>query len=85
MKPQEIGGRLTGQAGEGNWYRLAGNLSERRKVMYVRKILSSPTVFRIHDILVWIRGSMPLANGSGCGSFYIFSFFIIDLQDANKK
>ncbi len=30
------------------------------------------TVFRIHDILVWIRirGSMPLNNGSGCGSFY---------------
>ncbi len=27
-------------------------------------------VFRIHDILVWIRirGSMPLTNGSGCGS-----------------
>ncbi len=33
-------------------------------------------VFRIHDMLVWIRirGSMPLTNGSG-----------IDLQDANKK
>jgi hypothetical protein len=35
--------------------------------------------------LVWIRirGSMPLTNGSGfgSGSFY----FIIDLQDANKK
>ncbi len=34
------------------------------------------TVFRIHDILVWIRirGSMPLSNGSGSGcgsgSFY---------------
>jgi hypothetical protein len=30
------------------------------------------TVFRIHDILVWIwiriRGSMPLTNGSGFGS-----------------
>jgi hypothetical protein len=27
-------------------------------------------VLRIHDILVWIRirGSMPLTNGSGCGS-----------------
>jgi hypothetical protein len=29
-------------------------------------------VFRIHDILVWIRiricGSMPLTNGFGCGS-----------------
>jgi hypothetical protein len=42
-------------------------------------------VLRIHDFLVWIRirirGSIPLANGSGSGSFY----FIIDLQDANKK
>ncbi len=33
-------------------------------------------VLRIHDILVWIRiriwirGSMPLTNGSGCGSCY---------------
>jgi hypothetical protein len=27
-------------------------------------------VLRIHDILVWIRirGTMPLTNGSGCGS-----------------
>ncbi len=31
-------------------------------------------VFRIHDILVWIRirGSMPLTNGSGCGSEYFY-------------
>jgi hypothetical protein len=30
------------------------------------------SVLRIHDILVWIqiRGSMPLTNGSGSGSFY---------------
>jgi hypothetical protein len=32
-----------------------------------------PAVFRIHDILVWIRirirGSMPLTNGSGFGSW----------------
>jgi hypothetical protein len=42
-------------------------------------------VLRIHDILVWIRirGSMPLTNGSGCGSGP--SIFIIDFQDANKK
>jgi hypothetical protein len=35
--------------------------------------VSSP-VLRIHDILVWIRirirGSMPLTNGSGSGSFF---------------
>jgi hypothetical protein len=34
--------------------------------------VSCPAVFQIHDILVWIRirGSMPLNNGSGSGSFY---------------
>jgi hypothetical protein len=46
-------------------------------------------VFRIHDILVWIRirGSMPLINGSGYGSEYGSGsfYFINDLQDANKK
>jgi hypothetical protein len=44
-------------------------------------------VLRIHNILVWIRiwirGSMPQTNRSGCGSGS-FSF-VIDLQDANKK
>ncbi len=46
----------------------------------------SPPVLRIHDILVWIRirmriwmrirGSMPLTNGSGCGSgsFYFHNW-----------
>ncbi len=44
--------------------------------------LSISTVFRIHDILGWIRiGSMPLTNGSGSGSCY----FVLDLQDVNKK
>ncbi len=43
------------------------------------------SVFRIHDILVWIRnriwnpGSMPLTNGSGS------AIFVTDLQDASKK
>ncbi len=43
-------------------------------------------VLRIHDILVWIwiriwiRGSMPLTDGSG--SCYFFS---IDIQDARKN
>jgi hypothetical protein len=36
------------------------------------KKLSLIPVLRIHDILVWIliwiRGSMPLTNRSGCGS-----------------
>jgi hypothetical protein len=38
--------------------------------------------FRIHERLVWIRirGSMPLTNGSGFGSY-----FVLDLQDAYKK
>jgi hypothetical protein len=35
---------------------------------------------RIHDILVRIRGSMPLTNGSGSDP----ATFVIDLQDANK-
>jgi hypothetical protein len=37
-------------------------------------------VFRIHDILGWIRirGSMPLTNGSNV-------IFVLDLQDASKK
>ncbi len=40
----------------------------------VMKHLCFQAVFRIHDILVWIRirilGSMPLTNGSGSGSCY---------------
>ncbi len=38
---------------------------------------------RIHDILVWIRirEPMSLTNGSGSGYYY----FVIDIQDANKK
>jgi hypothetical protein len=42
-------------------------------------------MFWIHDILVWIRirGSMPLTNGSGSGSYP--AIFVIDLQDASKK
>jgi hypothetical protein len=48
-------------------------------------------VFRIHDILVWIRirirGSMPLTNGSGStvDSDPDPAIFVINLQDANKK
>jgi hypothetical protein len=39
-------------------------------------------VFRIHDILMWIRirGSMPLMDSDPDPSI-----FITDLQDANKK
>ncbi len=32
----------------------------------------------------WIRGSMPLTNGSGFGSGSCY-ILVIDLQDANKK
>ncbi len=48
-------------------------------------------MLQIHNILLWIRirGSMPLTNGSGCGSGFGSGcgscYFIIDLQDANKK
>jgi hypothetical protein len=43
--------------------------------------LSILTVFRIYDILGWIRirGSMPLTNGYGS------CYFVIDLQEVNKK
>ncbi len=45
-------------------------------------------VLRIHDILgwirirIWIRGSMPLTNGTGSGSCYFRHW---PSQDANKK
>jgi hypothetical protein len=49
----------------------------RNKMDLFRKMTTSvglTKVLRIHDILVWIwiRGSMPLTNGSGwgSGSFY---------------
>ncbi len=40
--------------------------------LFPATMLSQKPVLRIHDILVWIqiRGSMPLTNGSGSGSFY---------------
>ncbi len=42
--------------------------------------LQFPPLLRTHDILVRIRGSMPLTNGSGS------CYFVIALQqDANKK
>ncbi len=45
-------------------------------------IYYSEAVFRIHDILVWIRirESMPLTNEDPDPSI-----FITDLQDADKK
>jgi hypothetical protein len=50
------------------------------------------SVLRIHDILGWIRirGSMPLTNGSGSGSWVRIldpdpAIFVIDLQDASKN
>ncbi len=40
----------------------------------VVEIIANLAVFRIHDILEWIRirGSMPLTNGSGFESWTIF-------------
>ncbi len=69
-----------------------GNFQGKIKIHYL-------TVLRIHDISVWIRiwirGSMPLTNGSGSGSadpcLWIMdpdpdsAIFVIDLQDGNKK
>jgi hypothetical protein len=53
-------------------------------------------VFRIHEILGWIRirGSMPLTSGSGFGSWIRIririldpdpAIFVIDLQDTSKE
>jgi hypothetical protein len=50
---------------------------------------TSETVFRIHDIFVWIRigirGSMPLTNGSGSGSWIrILLFSLLNLKMRTK-
>ncbi len=47
-------------------------------------------MFRIHDILVWIRiqGSMPLTNGSGSGSWIrilLFSSLTFKMPAKNKS
>ncbi len=53
--------------------------------------LTFRAVFRIHDILGWIRirirGSMPLTNGSGCGSgsFYAYHWPLRCQQKTNLK
>jgi hypothetical protein len=45
--------------------------------------------WRIHDILgwirIWIRGSMPLTNGSGSGCGSGSCFFVIDLSKMPTK
>jgi len=61
------------------------------KRMYNRLVLTSAikkywyliAVLRIRDIMVWIRGSVPLINGSASGTGSGSCYF--DLQDANKK
>jgi hypothetical protein len=61
-----------------------------RARIWIRIVNKDPdsAVFRIHDISVWIwiRGSLPLTNGSGfasgCGSG---SCYFRHWQDANKK
>jgi hypothetical protein len=56
---------LEDRGGAKSYYKKPGILLFTRSVLY-------PSVLPIHDILVWIRirirGSMPLTNGSGCGS-----------------
>jgi hypothetical protein len=55
------------------------------------KITYLEAVLRIHDILVWIqiriwiRGSMPLTNGSERMRNPDPASFVLDLQEANKK
>ncbi len=54
----------------------------------VRRIVSW-AVLRIHDILVWIRirirGSIPLTNGSGSGSFFFHHWPSICQQETKFK
>ncbi len=61
----------------GTWYSTcssAGKLCTNKEAEFLDVIGTKVirAVFRIHDILVWIRirisGSMPLTNGSGFGS-----------------
>jgi hypothetical protein len=52
--------------------------------------IGAKAVLRIYDILllIRIRGSMPMNNGSGSGfgsGFGSFYSIIIEFQDANKK
>jgi hypothetical protein len=74
---------LRGQVG-GDWAleleRFLGPVKWHRAYRRVSFGAQKP-VFRIHDILGWIRirGSMPLTNGSGS------CYFVIDLQDASKN
>ncbi len=56
-------------------------------VLVVSLFLSSKPVLRIHDILGWIRGSMPLTNGSGSGSWIrilLFSSLTFKMPAKNK-
>jgi hypothetical protein len=51
-----------------------GSINQGMRAMVVNWIIEVrqfPSVFRIHDFLEWIRirGSMPLTNGSGSGSW----------------
>jgi hypothetical protein len=65
--------------------------SKYKKTFVDCRIFMRQAVLRIHDILVWIRiliwirGSMPLTNGSGSGVDPDPAIFVIDLQDANQK
>jgi hypothetical protein len=54
----------------------AASLATKDEVGYAQTQGPYISVLRIHGILVWIwiriRGSMPLTNGSGCGSGSIY-------------
>jgi hypothetical protein len=58
------------------------------KAVFVLQLVNIWSSVRIHDILVWIRirtrGSMPLTNINSDPDPDP-AFFVIDLQDVNKK
>jgi hypothetical protein len=75
---------------QGNSTRIFRTVCEQKGQLATRflsfsHVLKFFAVFRIHDILVWIRirGTMPLTNGSDADKDP--AVFVIDLQDANKK
>jgi len=69
---------------------MAERTARRRRVAQPRYRYSTKPVLRIHDILgwirirIWIRGSMPLTNGYGCGSGSCY-FRYWPSQDVNKN
>ncbi len=74
-----------GRRGGNSWHRLCLLLRNgASQVLHPTEPDPSP-VLRIHDILVWIRVSMPLTNWSGFGSCYFRHWHSRHQQKTNLK